>query len=71
MHLIVLFRREHLYNHGFTWIYNDTIRKHTIRFLLYRVLIKYCVFFEDFKIIRTLVFLCFLSVSVCVHTPGR
>ena len=34
----------------------------------YRVLIKYCVFFEDFKIFRTLSFLCFPSVSVCVHT---
>ena len=37
----------------------------------HRVVIKYYVFFEDFKIFRTLAFLCFLSVSVCVHTPGR
>ena len=37
----------------------------------YRVFIKYCVFFEYFKIFRTLAFLCFPSVSVCVHTPGR
>ena len=28
-------------------------------------------FSEDFKIFRTLAFLCFPSVSVCVHTPGR
>ena len=28
-------------------------------------------FFEDFKLFQTLAFLCFLSVSVCVHTPGR
>ena len=32
----------------------------------YSLLIKYCVFFEDFKIFRTLAFLCFVSVSVCV-----
>ena len=37
---------------------------------IYRVFIKYCVF-EDFEISRTLAFLCFPSVSVCVHTPGR
>ena len=29
------------------------------------------VFLEDFKIFRTLAFLCFPSVSVCVHTLGR
>ena len=41
-------------------------------YIIYRVFIKYCVFFsEDFKIFRTLAFLCFPSVSVCVHTPGR
>ena len=35
----------------------------------YRVFIKYCVwFFEDFKIFRTLAFLGFPSVSVCVYT---
>ena len=34
----------------------------------YRVFIKYCVFFEDFNIFSGL---CFLSMSVCVHTPGR
>ena len=28
-------------------------------------------FSEDFKIFRTLAFLCFPSVSVYVHTPGR
>ena len=28
-------------------------------------------FFRIFKIFRTLAFLCFPSVSVCVHTPGR
>ena len=33
--------------------------------------IKYCVFLGDFKIFRTLAFLCFPSVSVCVHIPGR
>ena len=37
----------------------------------YRVFIKYCVFFKDFRIFLTLVFLCFPLVSVCVHTPGR
>ena len=41
------------------------------RFLIYRVLIKYCVFSEDFKIFLNLAFLCFPSVPVCVHTPGR
>ena len=34
----------------------------------YMAFIKYCVFSEDFKIFRTLACLCFLSVSVCVHT---
>ena len=29
--------------------------------------INYCVFFEDFEIFQTLAFLCFPSVSVCVH----
>ena len=33
--------------------------------------LKNCVFYEDFKIFRTLAFLCFLSVSVCVNAPGR
>ena len=37
----------------------------------YRVFIKYCVFLEDFRIFKTLAFLCFPSVSVCVHTTGR
>ena len=37
----------------------------------YRVFIKYCVFSEDFKIFRALAFLCFPSVSVCVHTQDR
>ena len=37
---------------------------------LYRVFIKYCVLFQDFKIFRSLVYLCFPSMSVCVHTPG-
>ena len=37
----------------------------------YRVFIKYCVFFEDFKIFRTLTSLCFPSVSLCVHKPGK
>ena len=36
----------------------------------YRVFIEYCVFSEDFKLFRTLAFLCFPSVSVCVHTPA-
>jgi len=31
----------------------------------YRVFIEYCVFSVDFKIFRTLVFLCFPSVPVC------
>ena len=34
----------------------------------YRVFIKYCVFFDDFKIFWTLAFLCFPSVSVCAQT---
>ena len=38
---------------------------------MYRVFIKYCVFFGRFKIFRTLAFFCFPSDSVCVHTPGR
>ena len=38
--------------------------------LCYRVLIKY-IFFKYFKIFRTLAFLCFPLVSVCVHIPGR
>ena len=34
--------------------------------------IKYCVFFQDFEIFRTLAFLCFPSVSVCdTHQAGR
>jgi len=37
----------------------------------YRVFIKYCAFSKDFRIFRTLTFLCFPLVSVCVHTPGR
>ena len=36
--------------------------------LRYRVFIKYCVFFENLKLFRTLAFLCFPPVSVCVHT---
>ena len=39
--------------------------------VMYRVIIKYYVFPAVFKIFRTLAFLCFPSVSVCVHTPGR
>ena len=39
--------------------------------VIYRVFIKYCVFSKDFKIFRTLAFLCFPLVSVCVHTTGR
>ena len=35
---------------------------------VYRGFIKYCVFSEDFKIFRTLTFLCFPSVSV--RTPA-
>ena len=37
----------------------------------YRVFMKYCVISKDVRIFRTLVFLCFPSVSVRVHTPGR
>ena len=33
--------------------------------------LTYCVFSKDFRIFRTLAFLCFPLVSVCVHTPGR
>ena len=39
--------------------------------IMYKVFIKYCVFFGDFKIFLTLAFLRFPSVSLCVHTPGR
>ena len=39
--------------------------------IMYRVFMKYCIFFEDFKIFRTLAFLCFPSVSVWVYTTGR
>ena len=41
------------------------------RFRIYSVFIKYCVFSTDFRIFRTLAFLCFPSVSVCVHKTGR
>ena len=34
---------------------------------LYGVFIKYCVFSKDFRIFRTLVFLCFPLVPVCVQ----
>ena len=34
---------------------------------VYRVFIEYCVFFDYIKIFRTLAFLCFPSMSVCVH----
>ena len=40
-------------------------------YFIYRVFIKYCVFSEHFKIYRTLVFLCFNLVLMCVHTQGR
>ena len=33
--------------------------------------IKYCFFSDFLKIFWTRAFLCFPSVSVCVHTPGR
>ena len=36
----------------------------------YRVFIIYCVFFKNFKIFRTLTFLCFPSASACVRTKG-
>ena len=43
-----------------------------LRHVSYRMFNKYCVFLEDFKIFRTLAFLCFLSVSVRVQTQvGR
>ena len=35
------------------------------------ITIRYIVEGVDFKIFRTLAFLCFPSVSVCVHTTGR
>ena len=38
---------------------------------LYRVFNRYCVHSEGFKIFQTLIFLCFPSVLVCVHIPGR
>ena len=43
----------------------------TTHLVMYRVFIKYCVFFKDFKIFWTFAFLCFPSSSLCVHTPGR
>ena len=42
-----------------------------LHFFNYRVFIKFCVFSKEFRIFRTLVFLCFPSVSVCVHILGR
>ena len=39
--------------------------------VIYRVFIKYCVFSKDFKLFRTLAFICFPSWSVCVNIPGR
>ena len=36
-----------------------------------RVFITYYVFSDDFNIFRTRAFLCFPSVSVCVHTHTR
>ena len=50
---------------------NTEFDPNVLEAIRYRVFIKYCVFFEDFKIFRTLAFLCFLSVSVYVHTTGR
>ena len=38
---------------------------------MYWVFIKYCFFFEYLKIFRTLAFLCFPSVSVCVCVCGN
>ena len=35
--------------------------------VLWQIQGVHCVFFEDFKIFRTLASLCFPSVSVCVH----
>ena len=37
---------------------------------IYKVFIKYCVFSKDFRIFRTMDFLCFPLVSVCVHTSA-
>ena len=54
-----------LYYSAFFVIFNTV-------YIMYRVFIKYCVFFRRFwNIFRTLASLCFPSVSVCVHTPGR
>ena len=36
-----------------------------------KVFMTYCVFFEDFRIFRTLAFLYFPSVSMCVHTTHQ
>ena len=37
-------------------------------YVMYSVFIQYCFFFEYFEIFRTLAFLCFPSVSVCLYT---
>ena len=49
-------------------LYYDAMKSWSWACGSYRVFIKYCVFSEDFKIFRTLVFLCFPSVSLCTHT---
>ena len=51
----------------------DGLKNQTIKLILrYRVFIKYRGFFSEvLKIFRTLAFLCFPSVSVCVQTTGR
>ena len=56
------------YIHPF--LHPELFRGHMLDICLgtYRVFIKYCVFFEDSKIFRTLSFLCFPSVSVCTQT---
>ena len=51
--------------------YRQENASYEITNVIYRVFIKYCVFFpQDCRIYRTLVFLCFPLVSVYVHTPG-
>ena len=77
--LLVLYKKKQLKkNQIFTLL--DFHKYHKIQYLywilffsldlnrkIYRVFLKYCVFFEDFEIFRSL----FPSVLMCVHTPDR
>ena len=61
------------------WSYNlslsdtqrDSLSLRPIRWYFCIRELKILCFLEDFKMFRTLAFLCFPSVSVCVHTPAQ